>query len=87
MLLDDDAGDGSEDVADASPITPPEAFDLVLQDVTLNIGGVWYSRPVPCEPGLAAQQSDAICSTIASDMINVSSSAANLTLASPSLPV
>ncbi|WIA20979.1 hypothetical protein OEZ85_005316 [Tetradesmus obliquus] len=38
VLLDDDAGDDSEDVADASPITPPEAFDLVLQDVTLNIG-------------------------------------------------
>jgi hypothetical protein len=38
LLLDDDAADDSEDVADASPISPPEAFDLVLQDVTLNIG-------------------------------------------------
>jgi hypothetical protein len=38
MLLDDDTGDDGEDVTDAVPITPPEAFDLVLQDVTLNIG-------------------------------------------------
>jgi hypothetical protein len=47
LLLDDDAADDSEDVADASPISPPEAFDLVLQDVTLNIGEAAAPQSVP----------------------------------------